>query len=311
MFDLLINFALGLGLLIWGMRLLKTGLENAAGQGFKQAIQKLTTNPVNGMLTGTVITALIQSSTAVSVFSISLVNAKLMTFEQALGIILGTNIGSTVTAQLMAFDLQVLALPAIALGGFLFILSRRSWRWLGLGLVGFGLVFLGIGAMAKGLEPLSSSPNFLGFLNHLGNNHLYGVGAGAALAGLIHSSGVTTGMVIVLASQNMITLPTAIAIVLGANVGTCLTAILAAIGGDIGAKRVAVAHVLLNLVGVLVFLPFLTPYARMMTALSSDLGRQVANAHTFFNIFSSLAILPFISPFVRLIYTLVPDKNRV
>ncbi len=308
MLELAANFTLGLGFLIWGMRLLKSGLENAAGQRFKLVIQKLTTNPVNGMLTGTAITALIQSSTAVSVFSISLVNAKLMTFEQALGVILGTNIGSTVTAQLMAFDFQRLALPAVALGGVLFVLGSHGWRWFGLSMIGFGLVFMGIGVMANALEPLSSSTRFTTFLNTLGNNRLYGVCAGAILAGLIHSSGVTTGMVIVLASQDLITLPTAIAVVLGANVGTCFTAVLAAIGGDTGAKRVAVSHVLLNVFGVLAFLPLLTPFARIISSLSTDLGRQVAHAHTFFNIASSLAVLPVIKPFTKLVCILVPDR---
>lgn len=305
---LLFGFALGLALLFWGMRLLKIGLENAAGTRFTSWLQKLTTNPVMGLITGTAITSLIQSSTAVTVFSISLVNAGLLSFEQTLGIILGTNIGSTITAQLMAFDLGALAIPAMAAGGILFLLTNGGWRWLGLGAIGFGLVFLGINHMSEALQPLGSSPQFMEFLRHLGDNHLLGIVAGAVLAGLIHSSGVTTGMVIVLASQNLITLPTAIAVVLGANMGTCITALLASIGGDTGAKRVAVSHLLLNLFGVAVFYPFLTPFAQTMTALASDLGRQVAHAHTFFNIISSLAVLPVVRPFAKLVCILVPGK---
>ncbi len=303
------GFALGLGLLFWGMRLLKLGLENAAGTRFTVVLQKLTTNPVSGLLTGTAITALIQSSTAVTVFSISLVNAGLLSFEQTLGIILGSNIGSTVTAQLMAFDLRAMAVPAAAVGGLLFIFSKKGWRWAGLGLVGFGLVFLGIDAMGQALRPLGSSPQFSQFLGHLGDNHLLGILAGATLAGLIHSSGVTTGMVIVLASQNLVTLPTAIAIVLGANMGTCVTALLASIGGDTGAKRVAVSHLLLNVLGVAAFYPFLDPFAALNSWLAHDLGRQVAHAHTLFNVSSSLIILPVVRPFAKLICLLVPSRG--
>lgn len=308
--NILFGFALGLALLFWGMRLLKLGLENAAGSSFSGVLQKLTANPVMGLATGTVLTALVQSSTAVTVFSISLVNAGLMTFERTLGIILGTNIGSTVTAQLMAFDLGALALPAVTLGGLLFLLAKGGWKWFGLGIIGFGLVFFGINQMGAALRPLGSSTKFMAFLNQLGDNHMLGVGAGTLLAGMIHSSGVTTGMVIVLASQNLITLPTAIAIVLGANMGTCITAVLASIGGDTGAKRVALSHLLLNIFGVAAFYPFLIPYSNLMAALASDLGRQVAHAHTFFNLMSSLIILPFVGPFARLVCFLLPEKGR-
>ncbi|MDA8441826.1 MAG: Na/Pi cotransporter family protein [Peptococcaceae bacterium] len=302
------EFALGLGLLFWGMRLLKLGLENAAGAGFKALLRRLTVNPVSGLLTGTVLTALIQSSTAVTVFSMSFVNAGLMSFEQALGIILGSNIGSTITAQLMVFNLSTYALPALALGGILFTVAKHNLKWLGLALMGFALVFHGISIMGESLKPLGASPQLTGFLHTLGDNHSLGIIAGMTLAGLIHSSGVTTGMVIVLASQNMITASTGIAIVLGANVGTCFTALLAAIGADRGAKRVAIAHLLLNTIGVLVCYPLLHPFAAVMSRLSPDLGRQVAHAHTFFNIISSLLILPVLKPFVRLVYFLVPKE---
>lgn len=306
---LVFGFAFGLAVLFWGMRLLKLGLENAAGQKFKALLQRLTVNPVSGLLTGTVLTALIQSSTAVTVFSISFVNAGLLTFEQALGIILGCNIGSTVTAQLMAFNLSGLALPAVAAGGVMFILGRKSLKWIGLALLGFGLVFQGINIMGQSLTPLGSSPYFINFLRHLGDNHLLGIVAGAALAGLIHSSGVTTGMVIVLANQNLISSSTGIAIVLGANIGTCFTGLLASIGGDTGAKRVAVAHLLLNVFGVLACLPLLDPFAQAMALVSHDLGRQVANAHSLFNILSSLAVMPVLKYFARVVCLIVPEKK--
>lgn len=306
--SILFGFALGIALLFWGMHLLQLGLENTAGTKFESLLRRLTTTPLSGLLTGTVITALVQSSTAITVFTLSLVNAGVMTFQQALGIILGTNIGSTITAQLMAFNLETFSLPALLIGGLLFILGRRGVKWFGLGLIGFAFVFWGIGMMSRSLQPLGSSDSFLQFLRTLGDNHLFGVLAGAILAGLIHSSSVTTGMVIVLASQHLVSLATAFAIVLGANVGTCFTALLASLSGDRGAKRVAVAHLLLNLFGVVVFFPLLNPFTRFIALFGDDLGRQVANAHTFFNVVSSLVILPLAGPFAKLVCRLVPDK---
>lgn len=307
---ILLYFALGLGLLFMGMKFLTVGLENAAGEQFNKVLRKLTINPVMGLVTGTVITALIQSSTAITVFAIGLVNAGLMSFEQTLGIILGTNIGTTITAQLMAFQLENLAVPVIILGGLVFILGKKELRWIGLSVIGFGLVFLGISFVGNAFEPLGNSPRVMEFLKHLGDNHLLGIVVGAAIAGLVNCSGVTTGMVIALSTHNLITLPTAITVVLGANIGNSVTALLVSIGGNTGAKRVAVSHFLLNVFGVIAFYPVLNPYSMAVSRLSQNMGRQVAHAHSLFNIATSLAMLPFVKQFAKLIRFIVPDKKN-
>lgn len=304
----LLQFSAGVALLLFGMRFMKDGLEKAAKTRIRRAIQTLTKTPVIGFITGTLITALVQSSTAVTVITIGFVNAGVLKFHQAVGIVLGTNVGTCITAQLISFKLEEIALPAIGLGSLMMLIpKRKSVRDIGQSIVGFGIVFLGINTMSDSLEPLKSSQEFINLLGQVSANPLLGVVAGVFFTALIHSSATTTGVVIALSRLDLLDLPTAIAIILGSNIGTCITGVLAAIGTPPGAKQVACAHVLLNVIGVALMLPFINPFADLVSATTPNLPRQIANAHTFFNVFSSLAVLPFSRQFASLVQKVIPE----
>lgn len=307
MFSLL-KFSAGVALLLFGMKFMKDGLEKAAQSRIKRVLQSLTRTPLAGFLTGSIITALVQSSTAVTVITIGFVNAGVLNFHQAVGIILGTNVGTCITAQLISFRLEEIALPAIGLGAILMAVpSNKLNRNLGQSVAGFGVVFLGINIMSDSLEPLKHSQAFIDLLGQVGSNALLGVIAGTLFTALIHSSATTTGVVIALSQLGLINLTAAIAIILGSNIGTCITGVLAAIGTPTAAKQVAAAHVLLNVIGVAVLMPFINPFADLIQFTASTLPRQIANAHTVFNIFSSLAVLPFSHRFASLVQKIIPD----
>lgn len=304
----LLKFSAGVALLLFGMKFMKEGLERAAKKQIRHALKILTINPLIAFLTGTVLTALVQSSTAVTVITIGFVNAGVITFYQAVGIILGTNVGTCITAQMISFRLEELALPAIGLGAMLMILpNRKSLRYLGQSIVGFGIVFLGIGTMSDSLEPLRHSPAFIKLLGQVSSNAFVGVIAGALFTALIHSSVTTAGIVMALSGQGLVNLPTAIAIILGSNVGTCVTGVLAAIGTPTAAKQVAVAHVLLNVLGVMLIMPIINPFADLVASTASNLPRQIANAHTIFNVLSSVLVLPFSRQFTALVRKILPE----
>lgn len=304
----LLQVSAGVALLFFGMQMMKSGLESAAKHRMKNFLRVCTRNPLLGLFTGVVLTALVQSSTAVTVLSIGFVNAGIITFTQALGIVLGTNIGTCVTTQLISFDLVNLAIPAIGLGALLMISSnRKGLRSLGQSIVGFGVIFLGMNIITISLEPLKDSKTFLSLLTSFSNPAI-GVLAGTLFSALIHSSSTTTAIVIALSQQNLIDLPSSVAIVLGSNIGTCITGILVAIGTTPSAKRVAMAHVLLNVVGALLFIPFIHPFSNFIANTSELLPRQVANAHLFFNLISSLVVIPFINQFAKALYILVPER---
>lgn len=311
MFQSILALSVGLAMLFFGMQFMKSGLENAAQHRLRMILQRLTKTPLTGMLTGTLITALVQSSTAVTVLSIGFVNARLMTFEQALGIILGTNIGTCITAQLISLDLHKLAIPAIGLGALIMWLSKGRGKYVGQAILGFGVAFLGMSVLGEALQPLKDYPPFIHWLTTLSQNYLLAVVAGTVFSALIHSSSTTTGVVMALSSQGLVDLPAAIAIVFGSNIGTCITGLLASFGTNRSAQRVAMSHVMLNVGGVALFLPFLGPFTTLMAETASELPRQIANAHTIFNIASSVILLPFISQFSQMLFWIVPDRNKL
>lgn len=299
----------GLYFLLQGMRIMKEGLENLSREKMRRSLAVLTATPVRGALTGTLLTTLTQSSTAISVLSLGFVNAGLMGLEQAVAILLGANVGTCVTVQLISLDLFRLAIPAAMLGLVLWALKGRSpVGQLGRALFGFGLVFTGLWLMAKSLAPLQHASWFTVTIMYLQHNHLLSVLAGVLASALLHSSAAATGIVMLLSNQNLIELPTAVAMVLGNNIGTCITAVLASISGPRAGKQVAAAHVLLNIFGAIIFLPLIKPFALLVGLTAGDLPRQVANAHTIFNVASSLLVLPVVRPFTALIRLLVPDR---
>jgi len=234
--------------------------------------------------------------------AVSFVDAGLLPFANAFALILGSNIGTTLTTQLLAFPLDQVVPYIMVFGslGFLFIPSR--WRFLSQSFFGLGVLFFALGLLQVGMAPLVDLPIIQDFLRQLGDNHLQGVIAGTVVSALLHSSNATTGIVMLLTADGWITLPTALAFIFGANIGTCFTAVIAALASSRAAQRVALFHVLLNVFGVLLFFPFVEPLANGLTLMGGSLSRQVANAHTVFNLLSSVLaypLLPWTTQFLK------------
>lgn len=301
-------FFLGLTLLLLGLYILKVGLEGIATINLKRIIGKFTSTPTKGCITGTLLTMLLQSSSAVSVITIGFVDTGLMSFPQALGIILGTNIGTTITGQIMAFKLEALGVPLLFLGLILLILGK-NFRYPGLNLCGLGLIFTGMNLMGMAFSFVMDNPLVKHLLILTTRSHLLAVFFGIIFTAIIQSSSAMTGIVLVLAKNGHLDLITATAIILGSNVGTCFTAVLAGIGANTAGKRVAMAHVVLNCLGVIILYPILEQFTALMTLTSSNLPRQIAHTHTSFNVISSLAVLPFAGLFTRFITWLVPETK--
>ncbi|MBI4012871.1 MAG: Na/Pi cotransporter family protein [Candidatus Rokubacteria bacterium] len=305
---LLILFG-GMALLLYGMQLTGEGLQRAAGARLRQILTHLTANRFAAALTGAGVTALIQSSTATTVMLIGFVQAGLLTLHQAMGIILGADIGTTFTVQLLAFKVYDYAPLMVGLGfSILFFAKRRLFKDLGQALLGFGLIFLGLKLMIDGMEPLKGSPVVAQVLLAFAESPILGIAASAIFSAVVHSSAATIGLAIALASHGLLPLAGAVPLVLGANIGTCATALAASIGSTSEAKRVAVAHIGFKLLGAAVVLPFLGPFVELTASSAGDLPRQIANAHTLFNVGISLLFLPFQGLAARLIMAGMPDR---
>ena len=311
----------GLALFLYGMDLMADALKAVAGERMKDILAKLTTNRFMGAVTGAFVTAVINSSSVTTVLLVGFITAGLMSLSQSIGVIMGANIGSTVTAQLIAFKVSKAALLMIGVGFTMLFVSRMERvRQYGGMLMGLGLVFLGMGIMSDAMAPLRSYEPFLQVMAHL-ENPVIGILVGTLFTALIQSSAATTGIVIVLASQGLINLPTGIAVAFGANIGTCATALLAAIGKPREAVRAALAHVLFNVAGVLLFVGFIDQLAAVVEWISparpdlsgsarqaAEVPRQIANAHTLFNVSNTLIFIWFTGQFARLVEWLVPDR---
>ncbi len=308
--NIIFNLVGGLALFIYGINLMGDGLQKMASDKIRTVLEKLTSSPLMGTTVGAIVTSIIQSSSATTVLAVGFVNAGLMSFYQALGIIFGANIGTTITSQLIAFKLTDYALPILAVGLLLFLICKNKWwKYFGLSLLGFGILFLGLNIMTVGIKPLADNIIFRNIFIKVNNNPFLAILAGAIVTSILQSSSVTTGIVLTLATLGMITFSGAIPLILGCNIGTCMTAMLASIGTNTNARRTAVAHLLFNITGTLLFLPFLNPFTRLVQATSIDIARQCANAHTIFNVICTLLFLPFTSIYSKLITKLVKDKN--
>ncbi|RKY18691.1 MAG: Na/Pi cotransporter family protein [Planctomycetota bacterium] len=318
---LLMGLAGGLALFLYGMDKMSGALKAVAGERMKAVLARLTSNRVTGALTGAFVTAVIQSSSVTTVMVVGFITAGLMSLSQSIGIIMGANIGTTVTAQIIAFKVTRFALLLIAVGfGMTLVGKRERIRQHGAGILGLGLLFFGMAVMGDAMQPLRSYAPFLDGMAHMASPAI-GILAGAAFTALVQSSSATTGIVIVMASQGVITLPAGIALIFGANLGTCVTALLAAIGRPREALRAAIVHVLYNLAGVLLWLGFIEPLAQAVVAVSpaatelqgaarlaADTPRQIANAHTIFNLANTVLMLGFSTQFARLVEWMVPDR---
>jgi len=313
----------GLGLFLFGMHLMSDALQRIAGSGLRRILERLTTNRVVAVLAGTAITAIIQSSSATTVMTVGLVNAGLMSMQQALGIVLGANIGTTVTAQIIAFKLTDVALPMVGVGMFMKLLSKREKvRYWGDFLLGFGLLFYGMLIMQSGVMPLREASWTTDIFVYFSKTPVLGVLVGAVMTMIFQSSSATVGLVIALASTGVVDFPGAAALVLGDNIGTTITAQLASIGTSVSARRVARSHFLFNLFGVCVvliifpyfvqFVDFITPGdpSRVAAGAVPYAARHVANLHTIFNVTNCLLFLPFLSMLGWLAALITPGEEK-
>jgi phosphate:Na+ symporter len=301
----------GLGMFLYGMEMMSDGMKMTAGNRMRSILKKLTSNRFIAVFVGAFITMIIQSSSATTVMLVSFVNSGLLNFVQALGVILGSNIGSTVTAQIVAFKVTDYALLLIAVGSIMTLFSKKDTaKHIGFVILGFGLLFYGMKVMSDTMKPLRTDPTFNSILTSFENPFL-GILAGAIFTALIQSSSATTGIVITLASSGSITLEAGIPLILGANIGTCITALLAGLKATRDAKRVAIGHVLFNVIGVLVFCFWIPTFADLVAQTTDNVPRQIANAHTIFNIVSTMLFIPF-APFIsRTIIRYFPDKEKL
>lgn len=299
----------GMALLLYGIQLVGEGLQRAAGGRLRYLLTHVTRNRFAAVLSGAAVTAIIQSSSATTVMLIGFVSAGLIPFSQTMGVILGADIGTTVTVQLIAFKITDYALLMVGLGfGAVFLGKRRAVRDLGTALLGFGLIFLGLKVILDGMEPVRSSALAEQILLRLTGTPMAGILTAAVFSALVHSSAATIGLAIALAIEGLLPLGGAVAVVLGANVGTCVTALMASIGARTEARRVAAAHIAFKVLGVLLIFPFVDPFTRWIATTAVDPARQIANAHTVFNVGISALFLPFQNLASRLIVKLVPEE---
>ena len=310
-FEIVTGIFGGLGLFLYGMKLMSDGLENVAGDKLKGILEKITSNKVIGVLVGTIVTAIIQSSSATTVMVVSFVNAGLMTLTQATGVILGSNIGTTITAQMVSFNLEVIAPIFIGVGAIV-MMSAKKKRIKDLAYIalGFGILFMGMGLMSSSLKPISNLQIFNDFISVIGKNHFLGVLVGLTMTAILQSSSATTGILVALANSGNIDMNVAFPIILGCNIGTCVTAILAGLTANRTAKKAALLHLLFNIFGTVLFLPFSDKVVTFVNYLTPDnVARQVANAHTIFNVVITIFILPISKYFVMLVNHILPDDE--
>ena len=311
----------GLALFLFGMEQMSEGLKAAAGDTLKDVLSRLTKNRFMGALTGAFVTAVLNSSSVTTVLVVGFISAGFMTLTQSVGVIMGANIGSTFTAQIVAFNITQYALILVAIGFLmLFAGKAENTRHYGSMVMGLGLVFYGMGVMGDAMTPLQSYQPFLDLMVRM-ENPLLGILVGAVFTGLVQSSAATTGIAIVMASAGLITLPAGIALAFGSNIGTCVTAILASLGKPVEAVRAAVVHITFNIAGVVLWVMFIPQLADFIVAISpsspelsgkaqmaADVPRQIANAHTVFNVANTLLFIGFTNFFARLAVKLVPAR---
>jgi len=300
----------GMGLLLYGMFIMSEGLQKIAGHRLRNILGTLTHNRFTALIVGALVTMLFQSSTATTVILVGLTSASIMTLKQTLGVILGADIGTTVTAQLIALKITEISLPIVGVGATIIFFSKRDkYRRIGQVLLGFGLLFLGLKIMADTMHPLRDEPFFRQMLMNSSDYPLLAIAAAALFTFLVHSSAASVGIIMIMAIQGLVSLQSAVYLLFGANIGTSFTAVLSSLGSSREAQRVAMAHLLFKIAGVLVLFPFVTPYAKLLTNLTASPGYQVANAHTLFNIGIAILFLPFINQFAKLLEKIVPERK--
>lgn len=305
----------GLGLFLYGMKVMSDSIENAAGAKLRGILERLTTNRFMGMLLGIFFTAAIQSSSACTVMVVSFVNSGLMSLYQAAGVIFGANIGTTVTSQLVSFNLSEYA-PVFLLAGALVVMFSKNDRvrkWAGV-VVGFGILFLGISSMSGAMESVQSDPRAMAVLGSL-ESPILAVFVGAFITGIIQSSSVTVSIILLMCKGGLMDIHICLFMILGCNIGACVPALLTGINGKKDAKRAALIHLYFNIIGTIIMFVILSIMEDQVIGLlevmsNGDLGREIANAHSIFKIFQVAILLPFSTPIVKLTYLTVPGKDE-
>ena len=309
---IVINLLGGLGLFLYGMNLMAEGLQKAAGDKLKNIVGKLTSNTVMGVLVGIVVTAIIQSSSASTVMVVGFVNAGIMNLTQALGVIMGANIGTTVTAQLISFKLEFIAPVALGIGIILFLFSKKEkTKEIASMLLGFGILFTGMESMKVAVNPLAEYKGFTDLLATFGRYPILGLLLGFGITAIIQSSSAAMGMLVVLASQGLVPLASALPILYGQNIGTCVTSLISSIGANKNAKRAAMIHLIFNILGTIIFLVFLNRFVVDIVVKMdpNNVARQIANVHTIFNIVSTLLLLPCNKLIVKIVLKIMPTTE--
>lgn len=314
----------GLGLFLFGMKLMSEGLQKASGESLKKILEKLTSNRVIGTCVGAVVTTIIQSSSATTVMVVGFVNAGLMSLTQALSVILGANVGTTITAQIIAFKITAVSMPAIGVGVFMLLFIKKpSVKYLGEIIFGFGLLFFGMDIMTGAFVPLSKSQAFTDVFVYFSKVPLLAVAAGAITTLIVQSSSATIGITIALATTGVLDFQAAAALVLGENIGTTITANLAALSAGRTAKQAALGHFLFNLIGVAYMMIFLHPFMNLINLITPGdaayiapdgtypyAARHIANIHTMFNIINTIVFLPFIALLAKLCEKIIKSDDK-
>jgi len=307
----LFSTAGGLALFLYGLRVLSDALKRAIGDRMRSLLERLTGKAYRGAIVGALTSGTLQSSSMTMVLLIGLINAGALTLVQGIGVMLGSEIGTTITAQIIAFKIGHYYLPIIAIG-FLLAEIFRGKRTGDVGriVLGFGLLFLGISVVSGGLKGLAESQGVLGLLQTCADRPVLGVLIGAGVTAVIQSSSAMTALIIGMGAAGLLTLPAAIALIMGANIGTTITAQIASIGSSLSSRRLAVTQLLVNILGVSVFLPLVGWYAGLVALTSTSLTRQIANAHTFFNVLVALPLIPCVAGLAWIVTRLVPGRER-
>ena len=303
----------GLALFLYGMEMMSSGLELVAGDKLRVVIEKMTSSFFKSILVGTFVTAIIQSSSATTVMVVGFVNAGLMTIYQAVGIIMGANIGTTITGQLVALNISTLA-PIIAFVGFLLntFSKNKKKRYIGQAVIGLGFLFMGMQFMSESMEPLRDYPGFVTLMTKF-DNPILGVLAGTAITAILQSSSASLGILQAIANQGVMPLHSAMYIIFGFNIGTCITSVLSSVGSSKNAKRTALVHVLFNIIGTIIFvtLSFIVPIDKIIISFSRDLpAAQIANLHTLFNVATSVLLFPFSRKLADLSFKIIPGIDK-
>jgi phosphate:Na+ symporter len=327
--EIIFAFVGGLGLFLFGINTMSDGLQSVAGDRMRSILEKGTRSPFRGVLTGILVTGLIQSSSATTVLTVGLVNAELLTLRQAIGVIMGANIGTTVTAYLIGFNLKDYALPILGLGAIIYLFAKqKKTQTIGKAIFGFGVLFFGLSIMGDGMKPLKDLSVFADFMVRIDNNALIGVVIGTVFTGIVQSSSATIGVLQELVNQGAVTYSQAVPILFGDNIGTTITALLAGVGASVAARRAALTHFLFNVMGTMIFLPlFVIGFLpEMITFVTNTLFSivpgftgtwetlnpklQIAQTHAIFNMSNTLIHLPLVGVLAAIVTFFIPDREE-